>query len=118
MSNIHKEKTESIRQKIASALGGINVSNVTQKFKIGEQLKNLENCIWIIENTTITEIKNNIIFLKYKLEFKKCKFINEVNIKINSNNSKVVKELYINSCTFDQKINCRNIYFEYISITK
>ena len=118
MSNIHKEKTESIRQKIASALGGINVSNVIQKFKIGEQSKNLENCIWIIENITITEIKNNIIFLKYKLEFKKCKFINEVNIKIISNNSKVVKELYINSCTFDQKINCRNIYFEYISITK
>ncbi len=118
MSDINKQKIEKIRQRIASTLGGINVSNVIQKFKIGERSKNLENCIWIIENTTITEIKNNIIFLKYKLEFKKCKFINEINIKINSNNSKVVKELYINSCTFDQKINCRNIYFEYISIAK
>lgn len=118
MSDINKQKIEKIRQRIASALGGINVSNITQKFKFGERSKNLENCIWLIENTTITEIKNNIIFLKYKLEFKKCKFINEVNIKINSNNSEVVKELYINSCAFDRKINCRNIYFEYVSIAK
>ena len=118
MSDINKQKIEKIKQRIASALGGINLSNIRQKFKFGERSKSLENCIWLIENTTIAEIKNNIIFLKYKLEFKKCKFINEINIKINSSNSKVIKELYINSCTFDQKINCRNIYFEYISITK
>ena len=118
MSNIDKEKAKSIKQKIASALGGINLSNITQKFKSRERSESLENCIWLIENTTIAEIKNNIIFLKYKLEFKKCKFINEINIKINSSNSKVIKELSIDSCTFNHKIDCRNIYFEYISITK
>ena len=62
MSNIDKEKAKSIRQKIASALGGINLSNITQKFKSGERSKSLESCIWLIENTTIAEIKNNIIF--------------------------------------------------------
>ena len=118
MSDINKQKIEKIKQRIASALGGINLSNITQKFKSGERSKSLENCIWLIKNTTIVDIKNNIIFLKYKIEFKKCKFINEINIKINLNNSKVIKELSIDSCTFNQKIDCRNIYFEYIRITK